>query len=101
MATACDYQHIRVTGTKQGILVSFVDREIFKANVIQTISRELLSAADLAARIDMPMLLSFRGVEGISSALVGKLVLLKRKAKSIGIELRLKDVSPVVVDKVE
>lgn len=74
--------------------MTFVDTEIFKADVIQGIGRELLKAADLAARIDVPLVLSFRGVEDISSALIGKLVLLNRKVKSVAVELRMCDMSP-------
>lgn len=96
MTTAQDYKYLRVTGTKDALVVDFRDTEIFKADVIQGIGRELLMAADLAARIDMPLVLSFRSVQDISSALIGKLILLNRKVKTVGIDLRMRDMSPAI-----
>jgi anti-sigma B factor antagonist len=97
MANADDYRSIRVKGTAQCLLVTFVDQRIFKADVIQRLGRELLLAADLAARVDMPLMLSFQGVEDISSALIGKLILLDRKAKTLGIEFRMSDIPPEIM----
>src|SRR5688572_24726101 len=92
------FKYIRLEGTRKELRVSFVNVEIFAADVIQGIGRELLSAADVASRIDMPLLLSFQGVENISSALIGKLVLLNRKAKTVGIKWKFSDMSPEVAE---
>ena len=62
------------------------------------IGTELMSVFELAFRVDMPLVVSFRGVEHISSALIGKLVLVNKKAKSSGVVLRLCDMSPAVAE---
>src|SRR5690349_8100267 len=96
MARDTAYNYVRLEGTREALLVSFNSARIFAADEIQGIGRELLLAADVASRIDMPLVVSFQGVESISSALIGKLVLLNKKARSNGIKLRFRDMSPLV-----
>ena len=98
MSTANQYKYIRLEGTREALRVLFVNSEIFAADVIQGIGRELLCAADVAARIDMPLVVSFQGVQGISSAFIGKAVLLNKKAKSVGVKLRFADIPAPVED---
>ncbi len=78
--------------------VSFNDSSIHsEAELIET-GRELLSIVADAADMGRVMLLSFRGVESVSSALIGKLVTVNKKAKSEGVAWRLCDVSPAVAE---
>lgn len=93
---AREYKFIRLEGTREALVVVFLNPNIFAADVIQGIGRELLFAADTAARIDMPLWLSFRDVEDMSSAMIGKLVLLHRKAKTVGVKLQFREMSPVI-----
>lgn len=71
---AREYKFIRLEGTREALVVVFLNPNIFAVDVIQGIGRELLFAADTAARIDMPLWLSFRGVEDMSSAMIGRLL---------------------------
>jgi hypothetical protein len=96
MAKENAYKHLRLEGTREALLVFFKDPKIFTAEAIQGIGRELLLAADVAARIDMPLLIDFQTVESVSSAFVGKWVLLNKKARSHGLKLRCCHMSPVV-----
>ena len=75
---ACEnpYRHLRLEGTRDALLVFFLSPKIVTEDDIQQVGGELLTAADTAARIDMPLVLSFRAVQMISSALVGKVVLM-------------------------
>jgi anti-sigma B factor antagonist len=90
------YKHLRLEGTREALIVFFISPKIFTADEIQGVGRELLRAADVAARIDMPLVVNFQEVESVSSAFVGKWVLLNRKAKSHGVKLRYRNMSPVV-----
>lgn len=87
-------KYIRIEGTRAGLVVQFTDTSIFAVDTIQGIGRELLAAADLAVQIDMPLIVSFQGVEDMSSALIGKLVLVNRKLKQHEVKLHLRDMSP-------
>ena len=98
MASTIQYKYIRLEGTREALVVGFLNSNIFAVDVIQGIGRELLFAADTAARIDMPLWLSFQGVEDMSSAMIGKLVLLNRKAKTVGIKLHYREMSPAIED---
>jgi hypothetical protein len=91
-------KYLSILGTRTALVAGFTTSNIFLAEVIQGIGRELLQAADMAARIDMPLTISFQGVESISSALIAKLVLLNKKAKSHRIKLSFVDISPAVRD---
>ena len=90
------YKHLKLEGTREALVVVFISPQIFAADEIQGIGREILLAADVAARIDMPLIVSFQGVESISSALIGKLMLLHKKARSHGIKLRFSHMSSLV-----
>ena len=90
------YRHLRLEGTRDALVVFFLSPKIVTDDDIEQVGGELLTAADTAARIDMP--LSFRAVQMISSALVGKVVLLNKKMRATGTPLSLCDMSPMVAE---
>src|SRR5687767_11977852 len=90
------FERLTLEGTRTGLVVRFASSKIFAADQIQQTGRELLRAADLAVRIDMPLILSFHGVEDFSSALFAKITLLRKKTKSHGIKMRVCDISPAL-----
>lgn len=71
----------------------FQNAEIDLASEIQGIGREFLRAGRVAAKIDMPLVVNFQGVQRISSALVGKLVLLEKQARVEGVKLEFLEMS--------
>jgi hypothetical protein len=91
------YKHLRVEGTRDGLLTHFVDTDILFESIPE-IGTEFMSVLELASRVDMPLVVSFQGVEHISSALIGKLVLVNKKAKSLGVVWKLCQMSPAVVE---
>jgi len=89
-------KYLRLVGSHKAVNVFFKNNDIFLASEIEGIGREFLQAARVAARIDMPLVVNFQGVEKISSALIGKLVLLRKKALAEGVKLEFKEMSDVV-----
>jgi hypothetical protein len=94
--TAHDYKYIHLKGTRKALLVTFINSMIFEYDVIDGIGRELLLAIGLAARIDMPLVISFRGVDDVSPELVDKLASVDQDATTTGIELQFANMSPRV-----
>ncbi len=89
-------KYLRLVGTREALNVFFQNAEIELASEIQGIGREFLQAGRLAARIDMPLVVNFQGVQRISSALIGKLVLLARKTRAEGVKLEFREMSDAV-----
>ncbi len=87
------YKYLRIVGTRAALNVFFQNAQIDLASEIQGIGSELLHVGRVAARIDMPLVINFQGVQRISSALVGKLVLLDKKARVEGVKLEFRDMS--------
>ncbi len=90
------YKYVRLVGTREALNVFFPNPEIVLASEIQGIGRELMQAAEVAARIDMPLVINFQGVRRISSALIGKFVLLNKQARSVGVKLTFREVADSV-----
>lgn len=74
------------------LVVYFNDSKILDEAKIQKIGTELIEAAD-SATSDKKLLLNFNGVGFMSSAMIGKLVLLNKKCKTDGVALKLSDIS--------
>ena len=87
------YKYLRIVGTHAALNVFFQNAEIDLASEIQGIGSEFLHVGRVAARIDMPLIINFQGVQRISSALVGKLVLLDKKTRAEGVKLEFRDMS--------
>jgi anti-anti-sigma factor len=83
---------LRTQETDGVLVVYFNDSKILDEAKIQKIGTELIDAADSAAS-DKKLLLNFSGVGFMSSAMIGKLVLLNKKCKTDGVALKLSDIS--------
>ena len=83
---------LRTQETDGVLVVYFTDSKILDEAKIQKIGAELIEAADAAAA-EKKMVLNFTGVGFMSSAMIGKLVLLNKKCKMDGIDLKLCDIS--------
>lgn len=74
------------------LVVYFNDAKILDEAIIQRIGTALVEAAD-AAGSEKRMVLNFRGVNFMSSAMIGKLVLLSKKCRKDSIALKLCEIS--------
>jgi anti-anti-sigma factor len=77
------------------LVVTFSDSKILDEGKIQQIGTELAAAAN-AAQANHKLLLDFSGVEFMSSAMIGQLVLLNKKCKGSETTLKLCSISPNV-----
>ena len=73
------YKRLRVVGTTHALVVSFYHSAILSEDAIKEVGKELMEVGVIAENIDMPLRLSFKGVQSISSALLGKLVLFNKR----------------------
>ena len=76
----------------------FTDSKILDEAKIQKIGSELIAAAESAANSEKKLLLNFSGVGFMSSAMIGKLVLLNKKCKTDGVDLKICNISPNVAE---
>ena len=79
------------------LIVNFTDAKILDEARIQQIGAELMEMI-VAASQNKKMLLNFQGVQFMSSAMIGKLVLLNKKAKTSEIDLKFSTISPNVLE---
>lgn len=79
------------------LVVYFTDAKILDEARIQKIGKELMEKAEEAAE-GKKMLLNFQGVQFMSSAMIGKLVLLNKKCKAAGLTLKFCAISPNVLE---
>jgi anti-sigma B factor antagonist len=87
------------TQETDGIVVAlFTESKILDEAKIQKIGSELIAAAENAANAEKKLLLNFSGVGFMSSAMIGKLVLLNKKCKTDGIDLKICNISPNVAE---
>jgi anti-sigma B factor antagonist len=85
------------TELKDGTLVlHFTDTKILDEGTIDQIGKELGEACEQAT--SKKLVLNFKGVSFMSSAMIGKLVLLNKKCKSDGINLKLCSISDNVME---
>jgi len=78
------------------IAVYFTDGKILDSQRIEQVGRELQEAVPLA--IHKKMLLNFRGVSFMSSAMITKLVMLNKACKAQGVTLKFCEVSANVME---
>ena len=85
---------------KEDILcVYFTDAKILDEARIQQIGKELVEKAAAAAGSESKkMLVNFQGVQFMSSAMIGKLVLLNKKSKTDKVDLKLCNITPNVLE---
>lgn len=75
-------------------VVRFKDQKIIDPESIQELGQELFELVDRGDR--KKMVLNFGNVEFLSSAALGKLITFEKKAKRIGAELILTNISPEI-----
>ena len=83
---------LRTQETDGVLVVYFSETKILDEAKIQKIGTELMEAADGAAA-EKRLLLNFSGVGFMSSAMIGKLVLLNKKCKKDSTALKLCDIA--------
>ncbi len=83
---------LRTQETEGVLVVYFTETKILEEAKIQKVGGELIEAAAAAAS-SKKMVLNFAGVGYMSSAMIGKLVLLNKKCKTDGIDLKLCDIA--------
>ncbi len=80
------------------LVVQFTSQKILSDVLIAQIGRELLELADEA---NGKMLLDFRGVTFMSSAMIGKIVLLNKKCKKSKTTIKLCNISASIMEVFE
>lgn len=78
------------------LILAFRDAKILDDAKIQQIGKELIEKA--GACLSKKVVLNFEGVAFMSSAMIGKLVLLSKKCKQDDIKLKLCNISPNVAE---
>ncbi|QEF98996.1 STAS domain protein [Stieleria maiorica] len=78
------------------LVVGFMDSKILDSQRIEQVGRELQDAVPQA--IHKKLLLNFRGVSFMSSAMITKLVMLNKSCKAQGVALKFCEVSPNVLE---
>lgn len=92
------YKRVRVEVIRDALLVSFNGSRIHSEAELTEIGNELMQLVGQAADRQIALWLSFRGVVNISSALIGKLVLVNKKARELRVKFRMSDLSPPVAE---
>ena len=88
---------LRTQMNEDVLVVYFTDAKILDEARIQLIGQELTSSAASAAQ-NKKMLVNFQGVQFMSSAMIGKLVLLNKKCKTDEVALKMCTISPNVLE---
>jgi anti-anti-sigma factor len=78
------------------LTVYFTEAKILDEARITQIGKDLMEAA--AKATNSKMLLNFQGVAFMSSAMIGKVILLNKKCKTDNINLKLCNISPNVME---
>ncbi|MEM9587412.1 MAG: STAS domain-containing protein [Planctomycetota bacterium] len=78
------------------LIVGFSDSKILDSQRIEQVGNELQQSVDQAAH--KKLLLNFRGVSFMSSAMITKLVTLNKTCKAQGVSLKFCEVSPNVME---
>lgn len=78
------------------LVVGFTDSKILDSSRIEQIGKELQEAVPQA--IHKKLLLNFRGVSFMSSAMITKLVMLNKICKAQGVALKFCEVTPNVME---
>ena len=76
------------------LIVRFLKRELVGEDLIFRVGRELYEQSDEAAAYGGRLLLSFHGVISMSSAMIGKLVVLNKRCRDLGVAFKMCEISP-------
>lgn len=88
---------LRSQETEGVLVVAFSDSKILDDARIQQLGKELVEKAE-QAKTSKGMVLDFAGVAFMSSAMIGKLVLLNKKCKQDNVVLKLCNITPNVAE---
>ncbi len=91
-----DYQRLRLSEIGDVTVVRFADRRILDETVIEDLAAELYALVDKEKRESL--LLSFENVEFLSSAALGKLMMLDKKVKAQRGKLKLTSIRPEIYE---
>jgi len=89
-----EHQHLDVSEVDDVTIVRFVDRKILDATNIEELGDQLFDLITNGRH--KKLLLSFEGVEFLSSAALNKLIILDKKAKTVGGRVKLSDLRPEI-----
>jgi anti-sigma B factor antagonist len=89
---------LRTQEVEDVLVVYFTDAKILDEARIAQIGQELMAAAASAAQKQKKMVLNFQGVQFMSSAMIGKLVLLNKKCKTDEVVLKMCNISANVLE---
>lgn len=78
----------------QGVLVVSFALEVIADEHVQQVGNELMECGVAAESYERKLLLNFAGVKGMSSAMIGKLVLLNKWCKTRMVSLKMCDILP-------
>jgi len=90
------HRRLEVSEVGDVTVVRFVDRKILDEGNIQEIARELFELVENEGR--KKVLLNFCTVDFLSSAALGKLITLDKKAKAAGARLKLSNIRPEIYE---
>jgi anti-sigma B factor antagonist len=87
-----------ITTSTQGevLVVGFTDSKILDSQRIEQVGRELQESVPQA--VHKKLMLNFKGVSFMSSAMITKLVMLNKSCKGQGVTLKFCEVSPNVLE---
>jgi anti-sigma B factor antagonist len=77
-------------------VIRFLDRNLFDETTIREVGAQLFAAMPVGG--PPRLILDFSGVQQVSSALLGKLILLQRRVDAAGGKLRLCELGPAIRD---
>jgi anti-sigma B factor antagonist len=84
--------------TPDKVIVNFTDAKILDEGRIQEIGSSLLDICKCAGDAAKRLVVDFRGVQSMSSAMIGKLVLLNKMARQYSLDLRMANISKNVLE---
>jgi anti-sigma B factor antagonist len=88
---------LKIQEIEDVLVVYFTDAKILDEARIAQIGSELMNAVASASQ-KKKMLVNFQGVQFMSSAMIGKLVLLNKKCKTDEVVLKMCNISPNVME---
>ena len=87
---------IKTSSDGETLVVEFLDREFLDSQRIQQVGRELIEVVPHSA--ETTLVLSFKGVSFMSSAMINELVLLNKECKTRGVALEISNLQPNVME---
>ena len=80
------------------LFVYLTDAKILDDATTHEIGKRLMDSVERAAHTAKRMAVDFRNVQFMSSAMIGKIILLNKKCKSSEVKLKLCNISPNVME---